>query len=292
MNQPQMNPMGMNQMGMNPMGMNPMNMNPMGINPMNINPLGINNQQNQFNQMSMDQTTLEVKNIVEPYEKEIKRLQEIIRKKDLEIAVLKQKLNNYSSNNNFMNMNPMMMNQNMNPMMNQGFNQQQLEYNYRKYFVTLKTENGDFKNECNEKDKLSILFEKNKINNGTLIYEYRVLDSKLTFKENGIKKNNPLIYLKDGFFVKNILFQDSYGNNSSLVLSRDCPLQLALIYFLTDSDNVDYLLQLLKGNKDSIRFLHSGKSLNFYDTKPISDFFETYQVKIIVIYPLELIGGP
>ena len=138
MNQPQMNPMGMNQMGMNPM-----NMNPMGINPMNINPLGINNQQNQFNQMSMDQTTLEVKNIVEPYEKEIKRLQEIIRKKDLEIAVLKQKLNNYSSNNNFMNMNPMMMNQNMNPMMNQGFNQQQLEYNYRKHYVTLKTENGD-----------------------------------------------------------------------------------------------------------------------------------------------------
>ena len=56
--------------------------------------------------------------------------------------------------------------------------------------------------------------------------------------------------MKDGFFV-NILFQDSYGNNSSLVLSRDCPLQLALIYFLTDSDNVDYLLQLLKGNKDS-----------------------------------------
>ena len=160
MNQPQMNPMGMNQMGMNQMGMNPMNMNPMGINPMNINPLGINNQQNQFNQMSMDQTTLEVKNIVEPYEKEIKRLQEIIRKKDLEIAVLKQKLNNYSSNNNFMNMNPMMMNQNMNPMMNQGFNQQQLEYNYRKYFVTLKTENGDFKNEYNEKDKLSIYSRK------------------------------------------------------------------------------------------------------------------------------------
>jgi len=137
----------------------------------------------------MDQTTLEVKNIVEPYEKEIKRLQEIIRKKDLEIAVLKQKLNNYSSNNNFMNMNPMMMNQNMNPMMNQGFNQQQLEYNYRKYFVTLKTENGDFKNECNEKDKLSILFEKNNLNKGALIYEYRVLNSKLTFEENGIKKD-------------------------------------------------------------------------------------------------------
>ena len=243
----------MNQPQMNPMGMNPMNMNPMGINPMNINPLGINNQQNQFNQMSMDQTTLEVKNIVEPYEKEIKRLQEIIRKKDLEIAVLKQKLNNYSSNNNFMNMNPMMMNQNMNPMMNQGFNQQQLEYNYRKYFVTLKTENGDFKIECNEKDKLSILFEKNNLNKGALIYEYRVLNSKLTFEENGIKKKYPLIYLKDGFFV-NIQFQDNYGNKSNLALSNDCPLQLALIYFLTNSDNVDYLFQLLKG-KNSIRFL-------------------------------------
>ena len=58
-----------------------------------------------------------------------------------------------------MNMNPMMMNQNMNPMMNQRFNKPQLEYNYR-YFVTLKTENGDFKNEYNEKDKLSIYSRK------------------------------------------------------------------------------------------------------------------------------------
>ena len=187
-------------------------------------------------------------------------------------------------------MNPMMMNQNMNPMMNQGFNQQQLEYNYRKYFVTLKTENGDFKNECNEKDKLSILFEKNNLNKGALIYEYRVLNSKLTFEENGIKKKYPLIYLKDGFFV-NIQFQDNYGNKSNLALSNDCPLQLALIYFLTNSDNVDYLFQLLKG-KNSIRFLYSGESLNFYDTNPISVFFKQLQIKIIVIYPSELICGP
>ena len=92
----------MNNLGMNPMGMNPMLMN-------NIGMIGMNNQPN-----LMDQTALNVKSIIEPYENKIRELEEIIKQKDFEIIVLKQKLNNK-------NMNPMI-NINMNPMMNININ--------------------------------------------------------------------------------------------------------------------------------------------------------------------------
>ena len=93
-------------------------MDQIGINQMNMNQMGMNNQFNQINEMDMNtNTTLNIKNIVQPYEKKIKELEEIIRQKDFEIAVLKQKLNISNVNNNFMNMNQMMMNQNINQMM-------------------------------------------------------------------------------------------------------------------------------------------------------------------------------
>ena len=202
----------MNQPQMNPMYMNPMLINPIGMNPMGINPMEINNQKNNFNQIGMDQTAIEVKNIVQPYEIKIKELEEIIRQKDLEIAILKQKLNKSSSNNNFININPMIMGQNMNPMMMQGFslqNPQFLKEKAKKLHILLKTENGDFSNECSRQDKVSILYEKNNINRGYLIHKYKVLLPDFTFRENGINKNYSLIYLKNDCI--DIIFKDTYS---------------------------------------------------------------------------------
>ena len=97
-----------------------MNMNPlMG----NINPMGMNNQL--MTNFAMDDTALKIKAIIEPYEKKITELEQIIKQKDFQIVVLNQKLNEYKKSqinmNNNMNMNmmdPMMMNNNMiNPMM-------------------------------------------------------------------------------------------------------------------------------------------------------------------------------
>ena len=99
----------MNNLGMNPMGMNPMQMNNMGM-------MGMNNQPN-----LMDQTALNIKSIIEPYENKIRELEEIIKQKDFEITVLKQKLNNNVSKNNLMTINPNLM-MNMNPMMNMNMN--------------------------------------------------------------------------------------------------------------------------------------------------------------------------
>ena len=100
-------------------------MNPMGMNfPMN-NQMGMFNQMNMMNPMNnlmMDETTSNLKKIVEPYENKIKDLEDQLRKKDFEILVLKEKLNkleNNSNNLNCMNMNSMGMGQ---PMMNMNMN--------------------------------------------------------------------------------------------------------------------------------------------------------------------------
>ena len=63
--------------GMNQMGIFPIQMNNMGM-------MGMNNQQN-----LMDQTALNIKNIIAPYENKIRELEEIIKQKDYEIIVLK-----------------------------------------------------------------------------------------------------------------------------------------------------------------------------------------------------------
>ncbi len=46
----------------------------------------------------LGQTEMNIKSIVEPYENRIKELEELIRKKDFEIAVLKQKIFNINGN--------------------------------------------------------------------------------------------------------------------------------------------------------------------------------------------------
>ena len=239
--------------------------NPFQMNQLMMNQIGMNNQQNQFNQMFMDKTTLEIKNIVQPYEKKIKELEEIIRQKDFEITVLKQKLNNnsFSSNINFMNINPMMMPQNMNPFMMQGNFIQQLEEKGRKIEIILKTENGEFENEYFEEDKASTLYEKYNINNAFLIYKYKVLNKELTLKENGIRKNGSIIYLKPDCI--SVSFKDNCNNIFGLNLSRDCPLRLALIYYLIKSDNIDYI------DRNDITFLYNGQKLSFHDPTPIGN---------------------
>ena len=67
----------------------------------------------------MDETAQNIKSIIQPYENKIRELEEIIKQKDFEITVLKQKLKNVNKNDNFMNinqMNLMNMNMNQNPM--------------------------------------------------------------------------------------------------------------------------------------------------------------------------------
>jgi len=94
-----MNNFGMNNMGMNNIGMNNFLINNMYMDNNGVNNIGMNNiganQINMNNNQSnlMDKNAIRIKNLIQPYENKIKELEEIIRQKDFEIAVLKDKLN-------------------------------------------------------------------------------------------------------------------------------------------------------------------------------------------------------
>ena len=79
---------GMNNIGLNNFGMNDNELNNIRDNNMDMNQTNINAQHN-----LMDENALRVKNIIQLYENKIRELEEIIRQKDFEIAVLKDKLN-------------------------------------------------------------------------------------------------------------------------------------------------------------------------------------------------------
>ena len=95
----------------------------MGNMNMNMNQAGMSS--TLMTNFAMDDTAMKIKAIIDPYEKKIIDLEKIIRQKDFEILVLKEKLNNYknsqmNNNNNQMGMgmndNQMGMGMNNNPM--------------------------------------------------------------------------------------------------------------------------------------------------------------------------------
>ena len=85
--------------------------------------MGMNNQL--MTNFAMDETAMKIKAIIDPYEKKIMELEKIIRQKDFEILVLKEKLDNYKNNQmNMNNMNNMNNQINMNNQMDMNMNNQ------------------------------------------------------------------------------------------------------------------------------------------------------------------------
>ena len=277
MNQMGMNNIRLNQIEMNQMEMNQMGMNQMEMDQMIMNKMDMNKQPNQMNLMNMD-LTLNIKNIVEPYENKIKELEEIIRQKDFEITVLKQKLNMSNSNINLMNMNinPMMINQNFNPMM-MGNNNQQLENKGQEIDLIIKTKaNRVLQIKFFQKDKLSSLIEKYNIK-GHLTYNYKVLRQDLTLEENRLSHYS-IIHEEDGV---NVIFNTSDGKRICLNLSEDCPIGLAIIFFLIQYNPI-YLHSLVKGEK-SIIFLYNASLLNIRDKTTLVDIFKGNPLHCILV---------
>ena len=74
---------------------------------------------------AMDNTAMKIKAIIDPYEKKIIDLEKIIRQKDFEILVLKEKLNTYKNTQMNINNNQMGMGMNNNQM-GMGMNNNQM----------------------------------------------------------------------------------------------------------------------------------------------------------------------
>ena len=254
-----MNNMGMNNFGMNNNGLKNIGMNNMGMNQMNMN---INNQAN-----LMDENALRVKNLIQPYENKIKELEEIIRQKDFEIAVLKDKLNNNNiniQNQNVMNM--MMSNSN-----------KDLGKIGEKIFVSFMNDNNIIlpdKYVCFENEMTYKLFDqKAGYFPWKLINFYcngRKINPFLRIKENGII-NGSII---KGNFALNIFFKNINGTTYNIPTDENYTIKKPIKYYLQKIGK--------EGCYREFNFLFNGTKLNIEDKRTIKNIFKSASVNIIV----------
>ena len=238
----------MNNFGFNPMGINPMFMNNIGMN---------NNQQNLMNNnIIMDENSMRIKNIILPYERKIKELEDIIRQKDFEIAILTDKLNNNGTNmqnQKFMNMNQMMQNLSNN------------DFNYGKEIVvSFVTPVYTRQFNCFEYDMTYKLLDKIAPNYNWKFLKYtndgKKIHPFLSIRENGIKYGAIIKCNR----VININFRGDYGSKL-IAMDENCPIKKAIKF---------YLLRIGKENCfNQFYFLYNLQKLKCEDETPIKNIF-------------------
>ena len=276
-----MNIMGMNNIGMNNNDMNNFFMNNMymdnnGVNNIGMNNIGINQINMNNNQPNlMDDSALRIKNLIQPYENKIKELEEIIRQKDFEIAVLKDKLNNNNININMQNQNLM----NMNPNMMMQFPDNEINKMGKKLIVS----SMNFSNEilpekyiCYENEVTYKLFDR-MIDNYPwklikFLYNGKKIHPFLTINENGIKDGSVI----KCSFAFNIVFNNTNGSFTNITMDEDYPIKKAIKF---------YLLRIGKeGCFNEFIFYFNGTMLNIEDKTPIKNIFRNYSgsVRILV----------
>ena len=253
----------------------------------NFNQMGMNNQQNQVNGMMMNENAQNFGNIIQSYENKIKELEEIIKQKDFEIIFLKQKFNNINYSNNY-NMNPMMINMNMNQMnlMMGNMNQQIIDKGSKMSLTIISGNKKEFI-ECFENDKASILYEKSNQTGGSLTFNYKIIDYDLTIKENGICDNS-LVYVNHN--IKNIVFKNyTTGIMNSITLSDDCPIGIALIHYYLKLGRINYIMTIINGGKPESIISFCNMKLEIEDKTPIKEIFKSNDnphVKVILLNDL------
>ena len=232
------------------------NMNQMMGN-MNMNQEGMSS--TFMTNFAMDNTAMKIKAIIDPYEKKIIDLEKIIRQKDFEILVLKEKLNTYKNtqmninnnqmgmgmNNNQMGMsmnnNQMGMGMNMGNNMNMNMNMDLMNQNIMNnkmpqinpmlmndqpmwmWIYNNLNENQNFNNPNNSSNKIDIIFEYKDINSKILVlcdYNEKIIEVvKRFFDKAGIE---PKYYnnFKFIFNCKNLRMDLSISENGMTSGSR------------------------------------------------------------------------
>ena len=282
-----MNP-NMNQ-NLNNNGMNFINPNPMLFPMPLMNPIGINNQNNQVNNlinnnMMMEEEEIRVKNIVEPYEKKIKELEEIIRQKDFEISVLKYKLfnfNNIQGNNNLLNINMNMNNQMMNmrninyPNINDEINIKFIDENNKKTLIKFskyaKTKKllAKYLNDNNRfSDIREHIFT---CNNNKLI-------PGLTLEMNNINDSSTIYVKRKKIFGLMFKYEGRYIH---INLDENTSVCMAIIYFLLEIDREDLIVDLMN-NKIHFTMIFNAETINVNEIKTIKEYFKQDNALITV----------
>ena len=250
--------------------MNNFGMNPMGMNPLLMNNIGMNIQPN-----LMDNTAINIKSIIQPYENKIRELEEIIKQKDFEIIVLKQKLNNIQNNN--MNMMNHMMNMNMMDQPEMAFN----NYNSdNEIFINIKSNIKNIR--CFKNVKISEIQ-----NILILTYNYKPLSYEETLEKNGIL-NGSILEITDR--VYNITFKiAASGTKKAIFLGGNCPINYAIKLFcelFKDKNVYQYILS------KKISLIFNACVININDNRYLRDLFLRHNNPTILVNDNnDIIGG-
>ena len=211
---------------------------------------GMQNMQNQF----MNYNDMQIKILIDPYLEKIKKLEEEIREKDLQITQLKFML---MQNNNMNQMN--MMNIPMNQI-NNGFCQMpnQMNINNRKFLnIKTKTENGiEMVIQSISDDKFDEVIKKFYVKTGyeRENYEFYVVTkhkakSDLTVEENGIQGET------DYIFVSKKDTNDNNNYNKANIGEKNIPISgevINLIFCATSGLKVDMPIGLNNTLQDTL----------------------------------------
>ena len=327
-----MNPIGMNNnmMGMNRnmMGMNNnmmgMNNNMMGMNNnmmgMNKQGMGLNNNIMGNNNQMNDNISTRIKIIVEPYEKKIKELEEQLRQKDFEIAVLKEKCfqaENNSFKNNAPGINPMQMGMGM----GMGFVMPQPMANMNNINIEPDVINLSFKGaggenwiinqKCFIDEEFGCIKKRvlKKLNYPSdiqikFIFNAKNVNEKLTISElgmannsnimvinaTGIGQNNAIISLRNEDKVEDkitLVFKTSPGLTKLISLDSNISVGLAMRKFLLLMGKEE----LIDSKEEKIVFLYNANKLSINDKKSLKDRIGGSHASIIVNDVQNIIGA-
>ena len=232
----------------------------------------------------MDQNAMNIKNIVASYQKKIKELEEIIRRKDSEISILKEKiiiLNSSTMKRNSVPDIKLNMNfDNKNPMMNLGNSANDINL----MFIGENNEQtgiifDKYKNTSNLIEKY-LMTKYNEINlrNFRFIFNNQVLIPGCSLERNGLSNNSTIIVQKKRLL--NLIFY--YGEKMvPLALDENTSVCMAIIYFLIEIDKEKYVLDLIDNTLGIILSIN-GVKINTRDKRTIREYFNQNNAKILV----------
>ena len=287
---------------------------------MNNQMMGMNNPMMGMNNQMNDDITTRIKTIVEPYEKKIKELEEQIRQKDFEIAVLKEKCyqaEKNNINNNFQGINPFQIPMGMNnidiglgmpPMVNMNNNNE-----YSDIITLIFRGINDIKiiQKCFIDDEFGFVQKKilKKINNPSNIQLKFIFNAKntipnLTVSELGMTDNAHIFIVKksnnnsntsnislksqeSSSFKIRIMFKTSQGSLLNIPFDNEISIGSALQKYLIRVNRED----LIKSNQEKIVFIYNASKLSINDNRRLKDIILGDQATIMVNDISNLIGA-
>ena len=312
-----MNPMNNQMMGMNNQMMG-LNNQMMGMNNQMMGMMGMNNQMENYDISSR------VKIIVEPYENKIKDLEEQIRKKDLEIAILKEKLfkaeknpfNNNFMNNNISNLNQMVMpfgnemEMQMKPFKVMNMNEKGIENSDIINLIFKIISNESNLNIINQKcfidDEFGtvqnkVLKKVNILGQVKFIFNEKPISSKLTVSELGMSnnsvilmlntnKNNGKISLKEeeiSTYKINVVFKTTQGAALSMLFDPNISIGTAIkkCFLKIGGDEV------FESYKQKLYFLYNARKYTTEDKIILKDLFKNNACPTIIINDVNNLVG-